>query len=323
MSVETPSDATRPSVAPQLYLLVTMAFFGSAFASSKLVVGEVPHGVAAALRFGGGAVLLGVIALALRSRSAPLALRDVLRCGAVGLLGVFAYNVFFFWGLSYAPSIDGTVIVPVLSPILTTVALIVAGQETVPRVRIVGLTTGVIGAIIFFAGAGAVDSGGAGAGRLFGDAIFLVGAVCWAAYSIASKRVLTGVDPLSATAVGTGVGGLALILVALPSVGDVAWSSLSASAWWNIVYLMVGPTAIAYLFYFRGLRSVTPTVATIMMFFVPVFGVACSVLFLGETFGALQGLGALIMVIGAVLAVTQRALPRFRRAAPRQSVLTS
>ena len=35
-----------------------MVLFGSAFTGSKVVVGEVPHDVAAMLRFGGAAVIL-------------------------------------------------------------------------------------------------------------------------------------------------------------------------------------------------------------------------------------------------------------------------
>src|SRR5262249_2767286 len=38
-------------VAPYVYLLVTMALFGSAFTSSKIVVGQIPHDVAGFLRF--------------------------------------------------------------------------------------------------------------------------------------------------------------------------------------------------------------------------------------------------------------------------------
>lgn len=312
MSVEQKPAETSPAVAPELYLLVTMAFFGSAFASSKYIVGEMPHAVAAALRFGGGAILLAVIAIALGSRAGSLSRRDVARCGAVGMLGVFAYNVFFFWGLSYAPSIDGTIIVPVLSPILTIAALILTRHETVSRARVAGLLVGLSGAVVFFLGAS--GSAGPGDARLVGDLIFFTGAICWAAYSILSKRVLVGVEPLTATAVGTGIGGLALVLVALPNMAEVDWTSLSGTTWWNVVYLMVGPTAIAYLFYFRGLRSVSPSVATIMMFFVPVFGVVCSSVFLGETFDMVQGFGALTMVCGAVLAVTQGVLPSFGRA---------
>jgi hypothetical protein len=51
-------DAQDHGVTPYLHLLVTMALFGGAFASSKTVVGELPHQVAAALRSGGGALVL-------------------------------------------------------------------------------------------------------------------------------------------------------------------------------------------------------------------------------------------------------------------------
>ncbi|WP_344597759.1 hypothetical protein [Streptomyces violaceusniger] len=43
---------------PYLLLTVTMLLWGSAFSSSKSVVAQLPHTVAALLRFGGGAVAL-------------------------------------------------------------------------------------------------------------------------------------------------------------------------------------------------------------------------------------------------------------------------
>ena len=42
-----------------------------------------------------------------------------------------------------------------------------------------------------------------------------------------------------------------------------------------------------------------------MMFMVPAVGTLCSYLFLGETFGAVQAIGAVVLLAGAVLAVTQ------------------
>ncbi|SCF35593.1 Permease of the drug/metabolite transporter (DMT) superfamily [Micromonospora echinospora] len=288
------------SVDAHLYLLTTMALFGSAFASSKVVVGHLPHQVAAVLRFGGGAVILLLITLAISRRgTGTFSWRDALRAGAVGLLGVFGYNVFFFWGLSLAPSIDGSVIVPVLSPVITTAVMLVVSRERPSSSRLTGLLLGLGGAVVFFLGAGvAIDSR-----RLTGDLVYLAGAVAWAAYSITSKRVLNRMDPLRATTSGTVVGALALAVFAAPSVGDADWSAVPGHVWVNVVYLAVGPTAVAYLFYYRGLRAVSPTTATVMMFSSPLFGITCSVAFLGESFHALQVVGALIMLVGALLAV--------------------
>lgn len=102
--------------------------FDVAFISSKVVVGEMPHEVAAALRFAGGAVILGLM-LSFRPRKGVIRWRQMCRAGVVGLVGVFAYNFFFFWGVSLAPAVDGSVIVPVLSPVLTTAALLVTRKE--------------------------------------------------------------------------------------------------------------------------------------------------------------------------------------------------
>lgn len=294
---------------PYFYLLTTMAFFGSAFASSKFVVGELPHEVAAVLRFGGGAVVLLAVLPFVRG-SATFSARDAVRAGAVGLVGVFAYNFFFFWGLSLAPSLDGSIIVPVFSPILTTLFLVFVGRETAGAARLAGLLLGVVGAAIFLVGAG--TAGGFSGPRLLGDGIFLLGAVSWAAYSILSKKLLVGMEPLRATACGTAAGAVALLLVAVPAFDGADFGAVSGTGWLNVVYLAVGPTAIAYLFYYRGLRSVSPSTATIFMFAVPIFGAFFSIALLGEAIGFVQLVGASVMIVGAVLAVTQG---RFRGSA--------
>ena len=47
-----------------LPLVLTMVFWGSSFATSKITVGDVPAPLAAALRFVGGAVILLAVVLA-------------------------------------------------------------------------------------------------------------------------------------------------------------------------------------------------------------------------------------------------------------------
>jgi drug/metabolite transporter (DMT)-like permease len=275
-----------------------MVLFGTAFTSSKVVVAEVPHQVAAALRFGGAAVVL-IAFLAVRSRGAwSFVWREVVVAGGAGLVGVFAYNLFFFWAIAHAPAIDGSVIVPVMSPVLTTVALLVAGREVATGRRVAGLAVGVAGAVVFLLGIGGVTGG-----RLAGDFVYLGAAACWATYSILSKKVLAGMDPLRATTYATTAGALGLTLLAIPSFSSTHWSAVTGTIWANVVFLAIGPTAIAYLFYYRALHVVSPVTATISMFTVPVFGSVSSVVFLHESFTPLQLTGALITTAGALLAV--------------------
>src|SRR5882757_7464030 len=175
------STAGRTAGDPYALLTMTMVLWGSGFSSSKIVVDHMPHAIAALLRFGGGALVL-LVAVRVFDRGTKTSGRDKLRAAVAGVLGVFAYNFFFFWGLSIAPSMDGSTVIPVMSPVLTTMFLLVTRRERASRARVLGLSLGLTGAVVFFIGAGG-DTGG-GHNRLGGDLLFLLSAACWAAYTL-------------------------------------------------------------------------------------------------------------------------------------------
>ncbi|MBA6433440.1 DMT family transporter [Streptomyces sp. GMR22] len=314
---------------PYLLLTVTMLLWGSAFSSSKSVVAQLPHTVAALLRFGGGAVaLLAAVAVLGKPAAAPAAATPAAatpaaagpasargggrRAALAGVLGVFAYNGFFFWGLSLAPSLDAGIVIPVLSPVLTSAFLLVTGRERASGGRLAGLALGLAGAVVFFFGAGGSAHGGTT--RLTGDLLYLLSAVCWAAYTLIGPRVLAGIDPLRATTYATCAGAVLLGALAAPDLGEVRWDGLPAGLWLNVVFLAIGPAAVANLLYYRGVGTVGPASASLMMFMVPVVNTVCSMVFLDESFGALQALGALVLLSGAVLAVTRGRVPARPRA---------
>ncbi|MEU6687700.1 DMT family transporter [Streptomyces sp. NPDC046832] len=288
--------------------MTTMVLWGGSFSSSKVVVENVPHSVGALLRFGGGAIALLLAVRLFGRRETPVPARNAWLAAAAGVLGVFAYNGFFFWGLSLAPSLDAGILIPVMSPVLTSTFLLVSGKEKATWARVVGLSLGLAGAVIFFLGAG--GSAGGGSDRLLGDALFLLSAVCWAAYTLVGPRVMAGIEPLRATTYATCAGAVLLGVFAAPDMGEVQWTELSSSVWLNAVYLAVGAAAVANLLYYRGVSEVGPAKASLMMFNVPVINTLCATLILGESFGWLQGTGACVLLAGAAIAVSQGKLPR-------------
>lgn len=286
---------------PYIALLITMIMFGSAFASSKFVVGELPFEVAACLRFTGGSIVLLFLSFIFRGKSEPIGIVDVSKFAFTGVIGVFAYNIFFFLGLSLAPSMDGGIIVPVLSPIITIIILLILGKEKISLFRSSGLALGLIGASAFLFITNGEQSG---SNRVQGDVYFLLGAGCWAFYSIISKKFFSdrNLDPLRATTYATVTGTLMLLAFSLTTLIQVEWASISNLAWANIIYLSIGPTAIAYLFYFYALRSISASTATAMMFTVPIFGIFFSSNFLGESFQFIEIISSSVMLIGSVMA---------------------
>jgi len=277
--------------------------FGSAFASSKMVVQELPFMIAATLRFLGGTVILLIFVFLFQRKSDSVPFRFDIKPCIAGLLGVFAYNGFFFGGVSLAPSIDGSIIVPVLSPIITVAILLVFKKEKLSNAKVIGLLLGLLGAIIFLyenihGNNSSIHT------RLLGDFFYILGALCWSLYTIVSKVLLNkNVSIMQSTAWSTFSGTCALSILAAPSFSTVDWSSLSNITWCNIIYLSVGPTALAYLFYYKGLMQVSASTATLMMFSVPMFGSFFSITLLGESFGHFKLVGAIFMLFGAFIAI--------------------
>lgn len=287
---------------PYLLLAVTMLFWGGAFSSSETVVDHVPHTVAATLRFGGGAIALLIARALTGRRGAPrpnVGMRASVRACLAGVLGVFAYNGFFFWGLSLAPSLDGGILIPVMSPVLTTSFLLISGRESASRRRLTGLALGLGGAAAYLIGA---NSAGGGSHRLLGDLLYVLSAVCWAAFTLAAPKVLAGIEPLTAMAYATCTGAVLLALVAAPDMGSVQWGALPSEVWLNVAYLAIGATAVANVLYYRGVAAVGPASASLMMFLVPAVNTACATVFLGESFTPVQAAAAVVLLVGAALA---------------------
>ncbi|MGO4759385.1 DMT family transporter, partial [Streptomyces sp. 2MCAF27] len=178
--------------------------------------------------------------------------------------------------------------------------------ERASAARIAGLGTGLAGAVVFFLGAGGTSSGDGDSTRLAGDALFLLSAVCWAAYTLAGPRVLAGIEPLRATTYATCAGAVLLGVIAVPDLPEVRWGELPTGVWLNAAYLAVCAAAVANLLYYRGIAAVGPASASLMMFLVPVVNTVCATLFMGESFDGVQGAGALLLMAGAVLSLHTR-----------------
>jgi drug/metabolite transporter (DMT)-like permease len=290
-------------------LIVAAALWGSASASSKLAVAAVPPLVAAGIRFTVGAVVL----LAVTRLFAPAKGGNWRAAAIAGVVGVFIYNAFYFWALTFAPSVDGSVIVPAMSAILTCAMTSYSVRSKPSRVRLCGLATGLAGGIAFVAG----SSASAGDARLLGDVIFLGCAVIWTAYTLLGQRITVSSSPLQASAHSMAAGAVPLVLLAAPGARDVSWPVVPLFFWINMLYLVAGPTVAASLLYYQSIRRVGADTVALSMFMVPVFGAICSTLLLQESMSAIQAAGAVAMLAGAIAAATEG---RFLGASVRREV---
>ncbi|UWR23104.1 DMT family transporter [Sulfitobacter sp. S190] len=154
-----------------------------------------------------------------------------------GTLGLFAYHLLYFSALRLAPAAEAGLIA-YLWPLL-----IVVGSSLLPGER---LRAGhVIGAVLGFAGAALIISGGGSglsAQNMPGYALALLAAFTWASYSVLSR--LVGNAPTASVTIFC-LGTAALSLPLHLALETTVWPQ-GAWGWLSIAGLGLGPVGLAF-----------------------------------------------------------------------------
>jgi drug/metabolite transporter (DMT)-like permease len=258
--------------------LVTIFFWGSAFAAIRAGLHSYTPAHLALLRFLSASLVLGILALATRMRL-PAA-RDIPLVLVLGFTGFAFYNVALNYGELRVPSGPAAVLIQT-APIWTSLAAIVFLKE---RLR----AWGWIGIGVSFAGAAVIGlAKGSGFGLNWGAGLILLSAVSASAYFILQKTMLTGgpgpagpgnpgnaraperrYRPVEITTYAIWAGTLLLLPFAGGLAAEVRAAPLADTA--AVVYLGVGPAALAYVTWAVVLSRLPASRAPSLLFFVPV-----------------------------------------------------
>jgi drug/metabolite transporter (DMT)-like permease len=194
-------------------------------------------------------------------------------------------------------------VVVTTNPVFTTLLAAWLFKERFNARIALGMTFALVGAVtVLTHGAPwALLTGGIGVGEWL-----LLGCIAtWVGYTLIARAMLGGIDSLQATAASAVVGTALLWVAAFVLDGaQVAGTSLAAlapSGWLALVFLAVGATGLAYVWYFRGVAELGAGTAASYISLVPVFGVASSALVLGERLDASLLVGGALAVAGVVL----------------------
>ncbi len=284
------------------YILLTLmaVCFGGTWVAGKVAVAAISPFTLAATRF--------VIASALLwgwARRTPIhgrrpGVTDLPMVLGMGLTAVAGYNVLFLYGLRLAPASDGAIIVPGLAPVLTTVLAWPLLQERIGRLGGAGLGAALAGLILVLS-----PSGGHGTERFSGDALFFLGACCWAIYTIIGKAATARFGAVRATLYGTITGTLILLPFAAAERGWIKLAAAPIVGWAGLAYLAIFGTVLPFVFLYEGIRRIGASRAAAFAFLIPIIGVGSSVLILGEALSAPTVVGGAFVLLGLWLVQRQ------------------
>ncbi len=284
-----------------ILLLALTAMWGSAFMFVKLGVATVPPATLAASRLALGAVLLYAV-LRMRGLALPPPGRRWLPFTVLALVGNSAPFYLISWGQQFIDSALAGILMAVMP--LTTLLLAhfcVAGERLTAN-RALGFSVGFAGIVVLMGPAALAGFGV----NVTAQAAVLAGAVCYAANSVMSRRLIATDFLVASTAVLIVA---SLITVPLALLLDRPWTlapGMGSTA--AIVWLGIGPTALATLLYFRLIAAAGPTFMSLVNYLTPVVALLAGVTLLGEQPGTTAVAGLTLILFG--IALSRRAPAR-------------
>jgi len=280
---------------PLAAFCVALAWSGS-WITGKLALATAPPLEISTARFVIAAIVLAGIAIVTRTDLGRGGLRPVIIAGAFGYCG---YNAFVFVGLTMAPASDGALIVPTLIPVLTALAASFVG-ERLTATRLVGFAIASAGAALVIAAGQTGDE--LSSRRLVGDVLMLLGACCWAVYTVLGTIALRTRSPLAVVTIAAPVGAALLFPLGFFEKGFADVSGWSSGVWLNVLYLALAGSVASFILFYWLVRRVGAGVAAMTSYFVPVLTLAMAVVFLGDRPQPLQLVGGVVILAGVRLA---------------------
>ncbi|MGE5286054.1 MAG: EamA family transporter [Micromonosporaceae bacterium] len=275
-------------------ILLAAALFGTtgtarAFAPSQ----------ASPLAIGAARIVVGGLLLFCLAARGP-GLRLLMRKGAatwaalaLGAGEVALYQVTFFAALARTGVAAGTVVTIGTAPLFTGLfAWLAAGTRPASR-WMISTAAAVTGCAVLEIGTGSTGP------QLAGIALALISGASYAAYAVTASRLITG-GANDRAVIGVLFGGAALLLTPVLFAGPATWV-FTGRGLTVVAYLGVFATAVSYVRYARGLRTVPVAVATTLGLAEPGVASLLGLALLHEHLSPLSGAGLVLLGAGLVI----------------------
>ena len=269
--------------------------WGVNFAVVKFATGAFAPLAFNSLRIGLATAVLLVLARA-AGQTLPRG-RDRLTLFGLGMLGNGLYQILFIEGIARTRAGDAALLISAAPALMAIIGWLRGTERTEAR--------GVAGIVLSVAGIGLVVFGDAdshaGSATLLGDALLLAACLCWSLYTVMLKPYTERIEGVPLSAVTMAGGLLPVLLVSTPSLVRTDWSAVSVGAWSAVAYSGLFALALAYLFWYRGVKVLGPTRTGMYSNLQPVIALLVAWATLGETPHLPQLAGAACIMSGLLL----------------------
>ena len=291
-----------------VFALATLCclLWGSAFPAVKngyALLHIAPSDIASQMLFAGwrfslaGTILLGVAA-ALKKPILTQNIRQLRQVVLLGLTQTTIQYVFFYVGLAHATGVKSSIMNATGVFFSVVLAHFLYANDRLTARKVMGCLIGFLGVVVVNLGGGALGFDFS----LLGEGFIIIAAFVLAAASIYGKRISADMDAMVMTGWQLFIGGVALTGIGMAGEGHMDGLDLQSGA---LLLYMALLSSVAFAVWSLLLKHNPVGLIAAFNFLIPVFGVALSAIFLGESLLRWSYLAALVLVCIGIWLVTR------------------
>ena len=293
------------STKAHLAVLITNFIFGVNYSVVKLI--SPAHILPLALNMARvivAFILFWSLFLIKPSKNPPIGIKqkDIPRFILCAATGVVFNQVFFLKGLSLTTPIHASLLA-LIAPIAIVFIAAWMIKESLSLLKIVGLTLGIVGAIILVLGkASTADKDS----MLLGYLYVMLNAILYSLFMVWVKPLMQEYNPLHVIRWVFTFGLLMFLPFAAKDLYSTEWHTFSSANWMALTLICVGATFICYLFNVYGIAVLGSSITGIYIYTQPFFAAIIAIIFMGETLNISKVIAATLIFFGVYLVTLKK-----------------
>ena len=223
--------------------------------------------------------------------------KDIISLAICGIFGVAVNQLFFFEGLNLTTPINAAIIMT-SNPVLVIIMSAVILHEKLDIRKGVGIALGLIGASALILNGGSLSGN---TDFLLGNTFIFINAVSYGLYLVLVKPLMLKYHPITVMFYVFGFGFLYVLPFGYSELLAVEWTSFSPKIMWEVAFVVVCTTVIAYLLNSSALKQLNPSTVSIYIYTQPVLATLFAIFRNADTLDEMKIISASIIFVGVYL----------------------
>ena len=232
-----------------------------------------------------------------------VAKKDIFKLAICGIFGVAINQLFFFEGLNLTTPINASIVMTI-NPVLVILLSFLIIKEEISFRKITGILLGLTGAGMLILNGGTIDfSSNHQTGNLF----VFINASSYGLYLVLVKPLMQKYHSITVLFYVFGFGILYVIPFGVNEIVEINWKMMPIHIYWEITFVVVCTTFVAYLLNSLALQRLSPTTVSIYIYLQPILASIFAILWGADSLSEKKIIAAAFVFLGVYL-VSMRSL---------------